>query len=164
MADYPKDCGASEDMKVDGKVGIGVSSPSAKLQISGTNDLIRTDYTGILNNPHFWLTSNAYYDGSWNRITSGRQCAGFVIGNTDGKFTFVADNNTTGTPSFSNLVRIEPTGEVGIGTTSPASRLEVDGGDIEVDDSSRGLILRSPDGKRWRVNVDNSGQLSTDAL
>ena len=40
------------------------------------------------------------------------------------------------------------------------SKLEVDGGDIEVDDSASGLILRSPDGTRYRVTVANGGTLS----
>jgi hypothetical protein len=53
---------------------------------------------------------------------------------------------------------------VGIGTTSPASKLEVDGGDIEIDDSASGLILRSPNGTRYRVQVDNSGNLTTTAI
>ena len=54
--------------------------------------------------------------------------------------------------------------KVGIGVTSPASKLEVDGGDIEIDDSASGLILRSPNGTRYRVQVDNSGNLTTTAV
>lgn len=34
-------------------------------------------------------------------------------------------------------------------------------GDITVDDSARGIVLRSPDGSKWRFVVDNSGNLST---
>ena len=59
---------------------------------------------------------------------------------------------------------VNSTGNVGIGTTSPASKLEVDGGDIEVDDSASGLILRSPDGTRYRVTVANGGTLSVAAV
>jgi hypothetical protein len=55
-------------------------------------------------------------------------------------------------------------GSVGIGTTSPASKLEVDGGDIEVDDSASGLILRSPDGTRYRITVANGGTLAVTAV
>ena len=54
--------------------------------------------------------------------------------------------------------------KVGIGTNTPASKLEVDGGDIEIDDSASGLILRSPNATRYRVQVDNSGNLTTTAV
>ena len=56
------------------------------------------------------------------------------------------------------------TANVGIGTTSPASKLEVDGGDIEVSDSLNGLILKSPDGTRYRVTVANGGTLTVSAV
>jgi len=55
-------------------------------------------------------------------------------------------------------------GNVGIGTTSPTSKLEVDGGDIEVDDSASGLILRSPDGTRYRITVANGGGLAVTSV
>lgn len=34
-------------------------------------------------------------------------------------------------------------------------------GDITVDDNAKGVVLRSPDGSKWRLVVDNSGNLST---
>jgi hypothetical protein len=66
--------------------------------------------------------------------------------------------------SGSENMRINSSGNVGIGTTGPASKLEVDGGDIEIDDSDRGLILRAPNGTRYRLQVANDGSLSTTAL
>lgn len=36
--------------------------------------------------------------------------------------------------------------------------------DIKVVDSSKGLVLKSPDGTYWRVTVNNSGTLSTASL
>ena len=62
------------------------------------------------------------------------------------------------------VVTFKNSGNVGIGTNIPASKLEVDGGDIEIDDSASGLILRSPNGTRYRVQVDNSGNLTTTAV
>jgi hypothetical protein len=43
---------------------------------------------------------------------------------------------------ISNRMCINTSGYVGISTDSPSSMLEVNGGDIEVDDSANGLILR----------------------
>jgi hypothetical protein len=60
------------------------------------------------------------------------------------------------------LVTIEAgSGNVGLSEGSPASRLTVTGGDAEVTGSTNGLILESPDGTRYRVKVDNSGNLTT---
>ena len=36
--------------------------------------------------------------------------------------------------------------------------------DIEITDSSAGVILTSPDGTRYLITVDNAGTLSTTAL
>ena len=68
--------------------------------------------------------------------------------------------NSNGTRTMT----LDASNNVGIGTSSPASKLEVDGGDIEVDDSASGLILRSPDGTRYRVTVANGGTLSVSAV
>lgn len=37
-------------------------------------------------------------------------------------------------------------------------------GDVEFNDSDTGVILTSPNGTRWRVQVDNSGNLTTTSL
>ena len=53
-------------------------------------------------------------------------------------------------------------GNTGIGTDNTTSKLEVQGGDIKVGvNTSRGLILTSPNGTKYRLIVDNSGVLST---
>jgi hypothetical protein len=59
--------------------------------------------------------------------------------------------------------------KVGINTDSPTEALNVVGNaiitqDIEVTDFNKGVILRSPNNNRWRITVNNSGQLITTAL
>ena len=56
-------------------------------------------------------------------------------------------------------------GNVGIGTTNPASKLTVRGGDISVGVSTaHGVILTSPNGTQYRLIVANDGTLSTTAV
>jgi len=75
---------------------------------------------------------------------------------------------TTLTDDGTNTLQVGGTGyfsgNVGIGTTSPGSKLEVQGGDIEVDDSASGLILKSPDGTRYRITLANGGTLTVTAV
>jgi hypothetical protein len=59
-------------------------------------------------------------------------------------------------------VGIHTLSNVGIGTTNPSAKLEVQNGDIRVGiDTSQGLILTSPNGTQFRLIVDNLGILST---
>jgi hypothetical protein len=82
---------------------------------------------------------------------------------------YLAPTNTAGSGRNGNLILLHDgttssNGNVGIGTTSPASKLTVTGGDIEVTDSASGIILKSPNGTRWRIIIDDSGELTTTAL
>jgi hypothetical protein len=75
-------------------------------------------------------------------------------------------NTLTGaSPSIGNkVVAIRTTGEFGIGTSEPNSRLEVADGDIYISDIDRGIIMRSPDGQCWRGTLDNNGGLRFTAI
>jgi hypothetical protein len=50
------------------------------------------------------------------------------------------------------------TGNVGINTSNPRSKLQVTNGDVYIETASRGVIMKSPDGNCWRMTVTNSGQ------
>lgn len=57
--------------------------------------------------------------------------------------------------------RIDPAGNMGIGTKNPKAKLHVAEGDILIENVNRGVIMQSPDGKYWRFTVDNAGELVT---
>jgi hypothetical protein len=60
--------------------------------------------------------------------------------------------------------------KLGIGTNNPGKTLDVSGevrvsnGDLEVVGSSEGIILTAPSGGRYRISVNDSGELQTSAV
>ena len=127
-----------------GNVGIGTTNPISILHIETADDAVlrlkSTDnkaYIALSDND-----TNGYISSENTRLSLGAN-----IGANANNLNIDLINN-----------------RVGIGTSSPASKLTVDGGDIEVSDSLNGLILKSPDGTRYRVTVANGGTLTVSAV
>jgi hypothetical protein len=105
------------------------------------------------------VTTNSVYIGAETKALASGQTNQIVIGHNAtglGSNTAVLGNDSIVTTALK--------GNVGIGTTSPGSKLTVTGGDIEVTDSASGIILKSPNGTRYRVTVSNLGVLSAAAI
>lgn len=117
-------------------VGIGTTSPDSKLDVNGIISLGGSQFAEYVANSDL-----------------------FTIGDIDGAGAELALHTDSG-----EAVRIDLLGNVGIGTTSPISRLDVSGGDIEVKDIASGIIMKSPDGTRYRVTIANGGALSVAAV
>jgi hypothetical protein len=110
-----------------GNVGIGTASPSAKLQINSVDGV----------NTIFRATSGAN-NGRLNVDVS--DAAGTVGFSTGGNSTFPAITFAT---SSTERLRIDASGNVGIGTSSPQQKLQVyssgsSGGAIQVTNASTG--------------------------
>ena len=115
------------------QVGIGTSTPSVPLDIEAANAAI--DINSIVADPliHFQILSNT-------KFTIG-------VDSTDSKFKIGTTALETGT-----AVTVQPTGEVGIGTSAPTAKLHVDGDGTAdgasiltiTSDGDRDLEIRNP--------------------
>jgi hypothetical protein len=103
--------------------------------------------------------SNSIFIGSSAKANADNETNQIVIG-----VDAVGNGSNTTTIGSASTVSTEIKGNVGIGTASPSSAVEVAGGDIETSTSTNGLILKSPDGTRYRVTVANGGALTVSAV
>ncbi len=130
--------------------GLTNSFPAIKRNSAGI-DIVTADATNA-------LTTLRAGNTSFNNI-SGNACtlSGNLLVNTNSLFVNAS------------------TDRVGVGTTSPTEKLTVYGNisgsgsviinnDFESMDSTKGVILKAPNGSRFRITINNSGALTTTAL
>lgn len=137
-----------------GNVGIGLSSStflSSKFHvISGTS-------RGIISNSAYTGTSVADYSNNFTGTMS-------ALGTTSSiGYGTLFDHRMIATSGSQSLygVYINPTFATNSSTSTYALGVN---GDLVITPSTSGAILTSPNGSRWRVQIDNSGALTTTAL
>ncbi len=141
-----------------GNLGIGTTSPNAKLQInnggSGNIASFASGATSINNYAGITLHTQTNSGDDWY----GSEIRSINTAGTPGSLNprlgfFTQDNNTYLPANRTEKMSILGNGNVGIGTTSPGSKLEVNG-DIDATGSNGYLI----NGKAWAL--ENSSILT----
>ncbi len=149
-----------------GDVGIGVASPLAQLHVkTGTSSVSEVSIHGdefvLENDDNVGMTMLGGTSGA-ARIKfgdSGDNQTGEIQYNLNSEYmTFFTNGHF-------ERVRIDSSGDVGIGTSAPNSKLQVSGGDIYVDTQSNGLILKDTNGSGChRITVNSAGSISATAV
>ena len=126
-----------------GNVGIGTTGPGAKLDVRGDSQIVTTGTTaglsivasstgataidngGILSLMGTYRTSSADYSGN---TTSFGQVKGLKENGTSGNYAgYLSLFTVPNAGSLTERVRIDSTGNVGIGMTNPGQKLSVEG-------------------------------------
>jgi len=135
-------CGSNICSSTGAAVGVGTTSPAGRLDVEG--GYVQVGDRG-----------DSY--GSMFRMTSGNPTWDVYAEQGSGKFLLYQYRNATGAIVGTTRFAVDNSGNVGIGTVSPAGRLDVEGGYVQVGDrgDSWGSMLRMMSGHpAWDMYVE----------
>ncbi|MBI4945225.1 MAG: hypothetical protein HY840_02355 [Bacteroidetes bacterium] len=144
-----------------GNVGIGTTSPISQLHVRNNNSSagLTLESNGTGTPQVAFLNDSIYYGLLEARVN-------YFDNNIGDNLALYAIKGGIGfhTKNSSPAMVIDTSGNVGIGTTSPGTKLQIANGDVNVETIGTGIILHSPDGSCYRVTVANGGGLVTTAV
>jgi hypothetical protein len=106
-----------------GNTGIGTSTPTAKLDVNGS--LRFRDNVAFGLNKEIW--SNIYYSGGYKYRETGYAYRTYMNGSGDLNLDNAPSGSADNVVGFTNRLCIKNDGSVGIGTSNPQNKLDVNG-------------------------------------
>lgn len=172
IGDTSPDSPTSGNLWWDSTVGRGfiyyVDNDSAQWVDFSPNGGVPTNTISVRNNgtplPQAISTLNFTGNVSISTSLSGIATIGIntVISTSSFEVTGVTTTSRLNVGTGGTVITTTGIGSIGIGTTNPLSKVSIVGGDLAVGVSTaNGLVLTSPNGTKFRLIVDNSGNLST---
>ena len=158
--------GASERMRIDssGNVGIGTTSPDAKLKINGSSAYTVANSGQSVEGVDIQATAGG--DGNFGGAISlgssgsGRSAIAALQDGTDADRTglvFITHDSDTASANSEEKMRIDSSGNVGIGTTSPGGSLDIGG---NTDNNIQAVMTRASD-TSFQVQFRNESTSNT---
>jgi len=127
---------------IGGNVGIGTTSPGHALDVAGNiRSTSSDDFGGFL---YLKRPSGEHYQFVGPRDIDDVTYKPMIIHYYNGA-------------TYTEIMTFRNNGNIGLGTSTPNSKLQVNAGDVYVDTIGNGIIIKSPNGTCWRVTVDNTG-------
>lgn len=123
-----------------GNIGVGTSTPGAKLEISGTNVLSRITNTDATTYGGLQLFESGTVKFGLHAIGSGSGTTYYGGANAVQLMNYANSPMIFGTNTTERM-RIDGAGNVGVGTTSPAERFSILDSDAATDTISYGLSV-----------------------
>jgi hypothetical protein len=152
----------AERMRIDasGNVGIGTSSPGNKLAVAGGQiNTVADEAYGIALNATTGNTRVIPYAAAYGGSVLVSYSAGYA---GYGPFAIDALNIRLWTAGNERM-RIDSSGNVGIGTNSPVTRLTVDGGDVSLRTGGKIRFYNSTNGNWSQIYNPTGGQMAFDS-
>lgn len=165
-----------------GSVGIGTSSPSEKLFInSGSLGMVASGGYGGRDDKWINVGTPPSLSGYPLNQTNTNLYGLTVLNESDGLFVGLRDYGTNRKDALiafgddaddllriqfgnSDKIAINYQGYMGFGNTAPKAMVHVTSGDVYIENTGRGVIMKSPNGSCWRMTVTNAGTAQFDAI